>query len=493
MKYIFVGVLVSFCFGSISAPTGANQPKAPSSLVQNRSSSPNDSFYTTTSQLVQEQINLIARIEYALAQPDPNRVRAVNGQILVQAKAIEGLIKRQDPSYKTSCTSQSNTQLRDSQAQIYCGLYGSSQELLKLAPTLDRILSRRGELALVRELPIISGEIFSDPVLATSKIERPNLGHKATPFAIQEPNILSTSAIVIGQPRKTANSNYRAPIQSAIVTPQEALSILEVAQKHIAQAQASFPQSRKFENPRETRAALDRFAYDLDQQEAQTYAKFLASPKTGIFRVLPYSAYHRPLNTLQNRLLKSVDERYPFPSLAENKQGFIPNLALQIVGDSFHMQPKGIDYSFMVNLGNLPLDKLDANLKNIHPTLRKAFLNYQPPKQLKALQQERRRFITGKNQNTNPILLANAPAKLDRTYIMRTFQFQLSDVIINGQQLTPQQRLQIDELLKIQSSDTIVAFRPVRQRSDGSYTVLWKVIKQLDAPQIEDLEAYLKY
>lgn len=41
--------------------------------------------------------------------------------------------------------------------------------------------------------------------------------------------------------------------------------------------------------------------------------------------------------------------------------------------------------------------------------------------------------------------------------------------------------------------DIILAFRPVRQRSDGSYTVLWKVLNQLKEPQIEDLEEYLKY
>ncbi|MFM5980381.1 MAG: hypothetical protein ACKO9I_07570 [Sphaerospermopsis kisseleviana] len=41
------------------------------------------------------------------------------------------------------------------------------------------------------------------------------------------------------------------------------------------------------------------------------------------------------------------------------------------------------------------------------------------------------------------------------------------------------------------SSDTIIAFRAVRRRPDGSYTILWRVLNQLPAPQINDLEKYV--
>ncbi|NRB07299.1 MAG: hypothetical protein HRU34_08610 [Richelia sp.] len=54
-------------------------------------------------------------------------------------------------------------------------------------------------------------------------------------------------------------------------------------------------------------------------------------------------------------------------------------------------------------------------------------------------------------------------------------------------------RLYIDSLLEMQSSDVIVAFLPVSRRSDGSYTILWRVVKQLPAPQIQDLEDYLQF
>jgi hypothetical protein len=65
--------------------------------------------------------------------------------------------------------------------------------------------------------------------------------------------------------------NYSRPMQTAILfrsdflnaIPQAAPAILKVAEKYINLAKAGFPQDSKFNNPRETAAALDKFAYDL--------------------------------------------------------------------------------------------------------------------------------------------------------------------------------------------------------------------------------------
>ncbi|BAZ16166.1 hypothetical protein NIES4071_80410 [Calothrix sp. NIES-4071] len=486
MRYIFLSFLAPFCLQAMPV-SALVEYKPQSKMIYNAQSRPIDSFYTVTRGFVQEQINLIARIEKALENKDPNRVRAVRGQVLVQFKAISGFVKRQDPNFKTVCA----LPLENKEAKILCPLYASSQELLKLSPLLDRILSRRGESALVRELPLVSGERQSDPVLAMSPVTRPNLGSPATPHATLEPNLpVLTPKLITGSSTKKLIANYTPPISGAIKIPQEAIRVLETAEKYIAQAQAEFGTEANFHDPKQTALALDRFAYDLDPQERQTYSKFLALPQTGIFRVLPYSVYHRPLNTLQNRLSKTVAERYPFPTLGE-KDSFTPNLALSLVGDNFQILPNGIDYSLMANLGNIPIEKLDATLLPVSPEIAKAFLTYQPPRQLSTLQQERRRLASNKKNNFN--LLSSVPARLNNTYLVRLFQFQLPEAIVSGEKLTPQERLRIDELLKIQSSDTIVAFRPVRQRSDGSYTVLWRVVNRLSAPQIEDLETYLKY
>jgi len=245
-----------------------------------------------------------------------------------------------------------------------------------------------------------------------------------------------------------------------------------------------FPLKNQFTNHHKTSAVLDRFTYNIDPQEPQIYATFLKMPHIGIFRVLPDLAYQRSLNTLQNRLAPSLSERYPFPSLGNGKGGFTPSLALVMVGDRFGLGHKGVDYSFMVDLGDIPLTKLDSGLQAVAQPTREFFLNYQPPKQLDNLQVERRRFLTGKDQNwnLNQVILASAKAELNHTYIVRSLQFQLPEIILSGKPLSVQERQYLGELPQLYSSDILVAFRPVRRRSDGSYTVLWRVLNEFTTP-----------
>ncbi|WP_334788632.1 hypothetical protein [Nostoc sp.] len=57
--------------------------------------------------------------------------------------------------------------------------------------------------------------------------------------------------------------------------------------------------------------------------------------KTGIFQLLPYSAYHPQMNNFQNRLSASVSELDLFPSLDEAKGGFSLSLSPQLLGVGF--------------------------------------------------------------------------------------------------------------------------------------------------------------
>ncbi|WP_066375226.1 hypothetical protein [Anabaena sp. CA = ATCC 33047] len=502
MRYIFLSVLLPFCLTGVSRSVLAGPyPSSPSDNHTLASEPINENFYTQAQRLMQQQLDFIARVEQALVSPDANRMRVVRGQLIFHTKNTERFLKRQSQNPQSLCshrdTSPIPSQLTQPQVEIYCALYASSQELLKLTPVLDQLLSRRGELALVRELPLVSGERLSDPVLAIAPVQRPNLGKPATPFATREPNLApinqaaSTSSPlpIVGRVGKTAIANYRPPVQPAIAPPANALTVLANAKGFLTAAQVSLPAGTQLTDSQETAAALDRFAYGLDPQEPQTYAQFLQLPRTGIFRVLAAAAYQRPLNTLWNRLQPSVSQRYPFPILSDAQTGFKPSLALELIGDRFQMQHPGVDYSFMVDVGDIPLEKLDHKLSAIVSPTREFLLNYQPPQQLEALQVERRRFLTGKHQHfhQNRVMLASAPAKLNHTYLVRSLQFQLPEMILNSQLIPTAKQRYIKQLKQIQSSDLIVAFRPVRQRADGSYTILWRVIHELPAPQIVQL------
>lgn len=473
------------------------QPSAPPSHTLAVEST-EENFYTQASQIIQQQLDLITRIEQAFVAPDANRLRAVRGQLIVHSKITEDFLGRQHHIGQSLCNytdkSPVSSQFTHAQLEIYCAVWATNQELRKLAPVLDVGLSRRGELALVRKLPLVSGERQSDPILSIAPLQYPQLHQPATFFANREPNLGQQSITVsefsglpiIGTVAKTAIARYHSPVQPAIAPPETALTILANAKRWLSAAQVKFPLGYRFTNAQETTTTLDRFTYGLDPQERQVYAKFLQLPNTGVFRVLPTSAYTRPQNTTWNRLQPTVIERYPFPALSNAKGSFKPSLALKLVGDRFQMENSGIDYSFMVDLGEIPWEKLDPELKSLASSTREVLLNYQPPQQLEALQVERRKFLTGKNQRwqNQQVILASATAQLNHTYLVRSLQFQLPEIVLHGQLIPSEKRRYLDALQQIQSSDIIVAFRPVRQRSDGSYTVLWRVIRELPAPQI---------
>ncbi len=461
------------------------------------------SFNPVARDLISQQINLISRIQQALSRPDPNTIRTLGGQLITHTVVVESFIKRQHPYPKDLCNRNqglsvsvdSVPSLSGKNLEFYCSLYNSTQELSKLTPILDRLLSRRGELAIVRELPLVSGEKQSDLVLPMSPLSRPNLGQQATLYAILEPAIPRNNFLFTGKKTKTAIANYVPPVQPAIKPPQEALRNLKNAEKFLAEAISVLPSTNELQNLKKARAEFDHLADDVNLHEKQIYGKLLSMPNTGIFRVLPHQAYLRPLNTVENRSQKNILGRHPIQAFGEPKGNFTPNLPLQIVKGKFQLLPRGVDYSFMANIGNIPLEDLDTNLQNIDTQKRDIFINYQPPKKLGALLRERQLFITEKHDalSKNLSILNKIDTELNHTYLVRNLQFQLPEIIVNNRPISRKQRRYLNQLLQTQSNDTILAFRPVRRHSDGSYTIIWRVLQQLNDPQIEDLADYLKY
>ncbi|MEA5596231.1 hypothetical protein [Rivularia sp. UHCC 0363] len=492
MRYFF-SFLLPFCL--LANVESAFALKANLQSSPDRNSIQAESFEVVSRRLVTQQVNLISRIEQALIQPDSNKMRAVGGQLFTQTVAVEGFLNQYanpqalcSQNQGASISLNSIPPLSASNLKIYCSLYNSSQVLSKLTPLLDRLLSRRGEITHTRELPLVSGEKQSDLVLPLSPLSRPNLHKPATPYAILEPDANNNDSIFIGKSKKKAIANYNPPVQPAIKPPSEALTTLKNAEKFLAIAISEFPDANNFHNPKKTAAELDSLTYDVYPKEKEIHHKLLSMSNTGIFRVLQYQAYLRPLNTVENRSQKNVLGRYPFPVLAESKGDFTPNLPLQIVKGKFQLLPQGVNYGFIAEVGDIPLEKLDASLQVVAPEKRNIFINYQPPKKLNALQAERQKIVTGKHQISNTV-----EAKLNHTYLVRNFQFQLPEIIANNQPLTRKQRRYLDQLLEMQSSDVIVAFRPISRRTDGTYTIVWRVLQQLNDPQIDDLESYLTY
>jgi hypothetical protein len=157
--------------------------------------------------------------------------------------------------------------------------------------------------------------------------------------------------------------------------------------------------------------------------------------------------------------------------------GFV--LPLEILPELPHKSPE--QSSKNVSLEQLRPDLLNTNLP---PELRAFILNYQVPQDLQQLQVDRRRFLTGKVAAFPALphpVSTEVPLVLNQTYLLRSFQFQIPPVLESGRfTVTGDQRYR-DTLLGLAGSDLLISLRPIERRSDGSYRVVWRILKAFPA------------
>ena len=249
-------------------------------------------------------------------------------------------------------------------------------------------------------------------------------------------------------------------------------------------ASPAFPQSE--ENP----IPLD---VELDPGQSPTFW-LLAEPQTGIASIHPAQA--PPV--IANRLTEFP--RAFVPLLPPTESGFQATLNVEIApspsGDHLTIVMPDLDYGFWVPLGDVPLGEISPDLEqlNLSPDLRNFILTYEPPRNLDALQVDRRRFLTGKQAAFLPLresLRSTVPLELQQTYLLRSVQFQIPELLRTRQFTVSGDRRYFAEATKIDSSDLLIAVRPIGRRDDGSYRLVWRILKQYPNPELESLWEYI--
>lgn len=427
-------------------------------------SSQSTNFWQPAEQLVQEQIYLVSRLEKAIASADPDFLRGVRSQLFLHTSAVDRFLRSYYASPVNLCriVSLRNStnlppfvSLTPEQLQLYCYLYISTNNLETLKPIINGRLVRLGDVQ-----PISPPQI--------------------TPLPSPEPPL-------IGREAKQPIEGYLPPVLPAIAISIEATTPLLTTRRLLSQATALFPPPTRFNFPNQQ----TEDPYDISEAINQLYNPFLALSNTGIARILPAEFYRQDAKELRSRLLASRSERFPYPPLAETGV-FLPRLEIQLDKNQFQIVQQGLNYGFIEDLGDVPIENLDANLLNVAEPTKEFFLKYQPPDRLEALQIDRRLFITGKIADVCCIkLFAQSPAVLNHTYLVRTVQFQLPEIVLNNERINRRQRRNLELLLTTPSSDLLIAFRPISRNPDGSYTVLWRILNRFPDPQITDLANYV--
>lgn len=181
------------------------------------------------------------------------------------------------------------------------------------------------------------------------------------------------------------------------------------------------------------------------------HAAFLKQSDTGLIKLLPREAYDWRTYQTEKRLnVRGGGAYYSFFYLS-HEHGYGSDL--QLDHNMFTVGFAGVDYGMMANLGEVSL----ADFSAADP--RAAFMvAYRPARNELDARCEFKRFRDGVTVN-GLLHKSTLPVQAGSTYLLRSLNYGRSDLL--------------------------VAFRVVRQESDGSTIIAWKLLKELRRPGFE--------
>ncbi len=185
-------------------------------------------------------------------------------------------------------------------------------------------------------------------------------------------------------------------------------------------------------------------------QDRLAYESFLQGRKTGLIRLMPRESYDWAVYPAKTRIpIRGGGAYYSFANLT-HAYGYGNDIALErnILSVGF----AGADYGMLTNLGDLPLAGI-----NLDDPRTRFISQYKPPRAEPAARSEYRRFQAG--VTIEGALYRNRfPLQVGATYLLRS--------VVYG------------------DSDVLVTFRVVRQDSDGSVIIAWKLLKKYPKPEL---------
>ncbi|HEX9919366.1 MAG TPA: hypothetical protein VGA87_09375 [Pyrinomonadaceae bacterium] len=211
-----------------------------------------------------------------------------------------------------------------------------------------------------------------------------------------------------------------------------------------AQAGGRRETARKIESLREEIKSLEAELLAPARADREKFAEFLAQPDTGLIRLLPREKWDYKLS------IRGGGAFYHFAGRThEYGRGSDICLEQGMFGVGF----AGADFGFIARLGDIPLEEVTADAESA------GFLSTfaAPTTEPNAREQQRRSGIGF--QSGEVTYKSRSPAHADSTYLLRSINYGLSDVL--------------------------VAFRVVRKDEDGSMILLWKTLHKFSTPQLE--------
>lgn len=215
-----------------------------------------------------------------------------------------------------------------------------------------------------------------------------------------------------------------------------------------AQTQSRDDVIKQIEAKRAELAVLEQKVLAVADSDREEFAAFLSQPQTGIIRLLPRETYDG--NAKRALAIRGGGAYYSFVRKThEYGYGSDIELAQEQLSAGF----AGADYGMLLNLGDVPLEQV----ANDHAATR-ALLDYTPPVKEPEVRAVQRKLWQG-IELSGITFKDRILAKVSNTYLLRS--------------------------ISVDRSDILVVFRVVRQDTDESLIIVYRVLKTFPKPTME--------
>ena len=180
-------------------------------------------------------------------------------------------------------------------------------------------------------------------------------------------------------------------------------------------------------------------------EDRKAYAEFLAQTGTGLVRLLPREKWDGKLSMRGGGAYYSFTSRtheYDYGTNIGFEQG---TLSARLAGASF---------GFLANLGDVPLETVSAETEAVQ-----FMASYKTPSFEPDARRAQAQFAGAGHEAGGAAYKDTLPVSVGSTYALRSVEYNTSDVL--------------------------VVFRVVRKDSDGSITLLWKMLEKYPKPELQ--------
>jgi hypothetical protein len=205
----------------------------------------------------------------------------------------------------------------------------------------------------------------------------------------------------------------------------------------------------EMETKRADLAKLETQFLSPSAEDRATYAEFLTQPNTGLIRLMPREKFDPEVNKNAVPTIRGGGAYYSFARLT-HEYGYGSDL--ELAGGDLSVGFYGACYGMLIKLDGVRLEDISSGLPGVAFLAKYSAVTNEPDARV-----EQRRFQAG-TVIDGATYKMRVPVEVGATYVLRSVSFDTSDVL--------------------------VAFRVVRQDTDGSLIIAWRMLEKYPTPKL---------